>query len=88
MVALILLVTAVAIADGGAIDRMALVARHNARITCATLGDDACSSVNFQTLGNGEFAFSADVTGLQVRFDCSPVIFACSRRTSPTAEQF
>ena len=50
---------------GGSIDRRALVARHTATITCATLRDDECSGLNFQTLGNGNFAFSADVTGLQ-----------------------
>ena len=27
--------------------------------------DAECSGLNFQTLGNGDFAFSADVTGLQ-----------------------
>ena len=52
---------------GGPIDRRALVARHNARITCATLDDEECSGLNFQTLGNGAFAFSVDVTGLQAR---------------------
>ena len=43
------------------------MARHNARITCATLDDEECSGLNFQTLGNGAFAFSVDVTGLQAR---------------------
>jgi hypothetical protein len=49
----------------GAVNRRALVARHSPRISCATLSDPECSGLNFQTLGNGDFAFSADVTGLQ-----------------------
>ena len=46
---------------GAIIDRRALVARHNARITCATLDDEECSGLNFQTLGNGAFALYAHI---------------------------
>jgi hypothetical protein len=46
----------------GAIDREALVMRHTPHMTCRT--SLACAP-SFQTLGNGEFAFTADVTGLQ-----------------------
>ena len=41
-----------------AIDRQALVSRHSVRATAI----DASSPL---TVGNGEFAFTADVTGLQ-----------------------
>ncbi len=56
-----LLVTSAAWADGPAapaIDRHALVTRHNVTITKA----DARTPLQ---VGNGEFAFSADITGLQ-----------------------
>lgn len=41
-----------------AIDRAALVGRHRVTLTAP----DAMSPL---TVGNGEFAFSADITGLQ-----------------------
>ena len=56
-----------------AIDRRALVTRHNAHISCAVLSDPSCSLSNFQTLGNGDFAFSVDVTGLQTFNHTIPV---------------
>jgi hypothetical protein len=45
-------------AAGGAINRHALVARHNPRMT-------AFDALTPLTIGNGEFAFTADPTGLQ-----------------------
>lgn len=45
------------------IDRRALVARHNPRLECKTLPE--CDPMDFQTLGNGRFAFTADATGVQ-----------------------
>lgn len=75
--ALLLLVTLAAAAGArGAIDRRALVARHSPRITCAMLHDEECSGLNFQTLGNGNFAFSVDVTGLQTLNRSIPVAHA------------
>src|SRR3954451_12651157 len=53
----LLTVAASAATDGAAIDRHALVARHNVVL----------KSVNARsplTVGNGEFAFGVDVTGL------------------------
>ncbi len=52
------LVADVATATAQAIDRQALVRRHNPRLTRI----DAWASL---TVGNGHFAFTADVTGLQ-----------------------
>jgi hypothetical protein len=54
------------------IDRQALVQRHNSRIVCTTLKE--CSLLDYQTLGNGEFAFSVDVTGLQTFNHSIPVL--------------
>eukprot|EP01051_Picozoa_sp_SAG22_P006990 SAG22_NODE_477_length_9978_cov_2.807268_5_plen_266_part_00 len=45
------------------IDRQALVKKHNPKIKCKTFKE--CSLLDFQTLGNGDFAFSVDATGLQ-----------------------
>jgi hypothetical protein len=45
-----------------AIDRQALVSRHNVRLTSA-------DPLEPLTVGNGEFAFTADVTGLQTLRD-------------------
>ena len=53
-----------------AIDREALVMRHRPHMTCDTA--TACSP-SFQTLGNGEFAFAADVTGLQTFNGSAPL---------------
>ena len=64
-------VNPVRVDDRAGIDRRALVARHNARVSCDTLKD--CSALDFQTLGNGEFAFTVDVTGLQTFNSTIPV---------------
>ena len=52
------------------IDRRSLVTRHTPRMRCASAAD--CAQ-DFQTLGNGEFAFTADVTGLQTFNACAPL---------------
>jgi hypothetical protein len=44
--------------EGATIDRQALVSRHNVRIS-------AMDSLSSLTVGNGNFAFTVDVTGLQ-----------------------
>ena len=49
---------AVAATDGGKLDREAIVKRHNPVLTAP----DITSALQ---VGNGEFAFSADITGLQ-----------------------
>jgi len=47
-----------------AIDRQAVVQRHNVHFQHATL-DAATSAFDVLTVGNGELGFSADATGLQ-----------------------
>lgn len=58
--------------DAKGIDRKAVVTRHNAKITCATVKN--CSLLDFQTLGNGDFAFTVDATGLQTFNRSIPVL--------------
>ncbi|HPR33952.1 MAG TPA: hypothetical protein PLK12_17750, partial [Prolixibacteraceae bacterium] len=48
--------------SGQSIDRKALVSRHSVEITGA-------DSLNSLTVGNGSFAFTADITGMQ-SFPC------------------
>lgn len=52
------------------IDRRAVVARHSPRFQCLTAS--SCAA-DFQTLGNGGFAFTADVTGLQTFNTSAPL---------------
>jgi len=47
------------------INREAVVARHTPTISCSAWQADECNPLDFQTVGNGDFAFSVDVTGLQ-----------------------
>lgn len=49
----------------GAIDRAAVVGRHNVRFRHTSPIDPTATSYNALTVGNGEFAFTADLTGLQ-----------------------
>lgn len=59
---------------GGAsrIDRKAVVTRHSPILRCATIM--ACSiPTSYKTIGNGEFGFSADVTGLQTFNSSAPL---------------
>jgi len=71
--------------SGGAIDRRALVRRHDPVVT-------AFDPFSALTVGNGEFAFTADITGLQTfPAECEPTFPLCttahwSWHTTPAAE--
>lgn len=52
-------------AAAGAIDRAAVVARHTVTFSHPAAVDAAATAHNTLTVGNGELAFGADLTGLQ-----------------------
>ena len=52
-------------ASAAAIDRRAVVERHSPRFVHSEAVDPRSTAFNALTVGNGEFAFTADLTGLQ-----------------------